>query len=280
MNPRHIMLLGMTLLLLLGLSLTVQAADDEAAVIEQAQQQLQIVGYDPGPVDGLWGPKTQAAVKAFQRDAGLAATGNLDDPTRARLTEQVREQKQQEASFLQEPIPPKQLALRSTPAALTSAEIVQMIREHGFHHPAATGVLSESITGNMSHQYEGHTLAGDKIVVDYATGLMWQQAAADFVPGADVQRHIERMNGLAYAGFSDWRLPTIAELASLLEPPAPDTPLDFIAPVFEVPLWFCLSADTVPGAEASVWVVSFEDGYILDHTPQDDFYILLVRAIP
>jgi len=31
--------------------------------------------YDVGPVDGVFGPKTEAAVKAFQTDQGLVVDG-------------------------------------------------------------------------------------------------------------------------------------------------------------------------------------------------------------
>jgi hypothetical protein len=39
------------------------------------QKQLKQFGYDPGPVDGAWGPKTRRALTAFQASAGLPPTG-------------------------------------------------------------------------------------------------------------------------------------------------------------------------------------------------------------
>ena len=35
-------------------------------------------GYDPGPADGVEGPKTRDAVRAFQARAGLVGTGLID----------------------------------------------------------------------------------------------------------------------------------------------------------------------------------------------------------
>ncbi len=51
----------------------------------QVQGRLKELGHDPGPVDGRLGPQTQAALKAFQTDYGLAATGEIDAETRAAL---------------------------------------------------------------------------------------------------------------------------------------------------------------------------------------------------
>lgn len=39
------------------------------------QAALEKLGYDPGEIDGLDGPKTQAAVRAFQKAAGTIADG-------------------------------------------------------------------------------------------------------------------------------------------------------------------------------------------------------------
>lgn len=54
-------------------------------VILQTQQKLQEIGYDPGPLDGLWGSKTRKALMRYQADQGLQATGELDETTRKRL---------------------------------------------------------------------------------------------------------------------------------------------------------------------------------------------------
>ena len=42
----------------------------------QVQQRLAELGYDPGPTDGTLGPRTRAAIQAFQRARGLGVDGN------------------------------------------------------------------------------------------------------------------------------------------------------------------------------------------------------------
>ncbi|MDX2102141.1 MAG: peptidoglycan-binding protein [Alphaproteobacteria bacterium] len=48
-----------------------------AADIRRVQQALTALGLNPGPVDGVDGPRTQAAVSAYQRQAGLPVTGRI-----------------------------------------------------------------------------------------------------------------------------------------------------------------------------------------------------------
>jgi peptidoglycan hydrolase-like protein with peptidoglycan-binding domain len=40
---------------------------------------------DPGPIDGIMGPRTAEALKAFQKDQKLTESGRLDDQTREKL---------------------------------------------------------------------------------------------------------------------------------------------------------------------------------------------------
>jgi peptidoglycan hydrolase-like protein with peptidoglycan-binding domain len=49
------------------------------------QQWLKILGYDPGPFDGVYGGHTQQAVAAFQTATGLTADGKVGPLTRATL---------------------------------------------------------------------------------------------------------------------------------------------------------------------------------------------------
>ena len=49
------------------------------------QQSLTDAGYSPGPVDGIYGPQTVAAVQALQKASGLPETGTVDKATAAAL---------------------------------------------------------------------------------------------------------------------------------------------------------------------------------------------------
>lgn len=44
----------------------------------QVQENLRRMGYYKGPVDGLTGPSTRAAIRAYQVDRGLQVTGRVD----------------------------------------------------------------------------------------------------------------------------------------------------------------------------------------------------------
>jgi TPR repeat protein len=69
------------------------AAGDGEAVelsrddIREIQTRLDELGYDPGPVDGLMGDRTESAIAAFQQDRGLEADGEPSPALLDRLRE-------------------------------------------------------------------------------------------------------------------------------------------------------------------------------------------------
>ncbi|MGE0713520.1 MAG: peptidoglycan-binding protein [Planctomycetota bacterium] len=63
---------------------------EESWKLDVVQTCLLEVGYRPGPVDGKDGPKTQAAVKAFQGDHGLQVDGKAGPDTRKKLYEEYQ----------------------------------------------------------------------------------------------------------------------------------------------------------------------------------------------
>lgn len=53
--------------------------------IRRAQNELKARGYDVGQADGILGPKTREALRKFQQDQGLTASGRLTRETANRL---------------------------------------------------------------------------------------------------------------------------------------------------------------------------------------------------
>ncbi|MDI6602477.1 MAG: peptidoglycan-binding domain-containing protein [Thermoanaerobacteraceae bacterium] len=49
--------------------------------VKELQLILQSLGYDPGPIDGIYGYRTMNAVMRFQKDNGLVADGIVGPKT-------------------------------------------------------------------------------------------------------------------------------------------------------------------------------------------------------
>ena len=72
--------------------------------------------------------------------------------------------------------------------------------------------------GDFKNKFESKKINQDEIVIDDATGLMWHPSGSSkFVNLKEASEWISELNKENYAGYSDWRLPTLEEAASLLE---------------------------------------------------------------
>lgn len=61
--------------------------------------------------------------------------------------------------------------------------------------------------------------SGDtRTVIDLKTSLMWQRGGLDIHSIRTIQRNIRELNTKGFAGYRDWRMPTIEEAMSLMEP--------------------------------------------------------------
>ena len=60
---------------------TGSAATPSSDEVRQVQQHLKEKGGDVGAIDGVMGPKTRSALKSFQQQQGLTASGEIDSST-------------------------------------------------------------------------------------------------------------------------------------------------------------------------------------------------------
>ena len=160
-----------------GQTATAPATSTAAAkkTIQGAQERLLTLGYQPGAADGVMGAKAIAALKKFQSDHSLPVTGQLDRKTLD--------------------------ALNAKPAEVATEPKTNMADTARF----------------VDH--------GDGTISDKQTGLMWTKDSTPVIPGsAQCSTNKEVRNPVAFvnclnlkklAGHSDWRLPSIRELASL-----------------------------------------------------------------
>jgi hypothetical protein len=49
--------------------------------VRQAQEALKAKGQDPGAIDGVMGPQTAKALRAYQKEENISITGQLDQKT-------------------------------------------------------------------------------------------------------------------------------------------------------------------------------------------------------
>ena len=94
---------------------------------------------------------------------------------------------------------------------------------------------------NNKARFVSKTIAGDDVVIDRATGLMWaadgNEAGCNNGGSANWSTAITYAEGLTFAGFSDWRVPNIKELISIInysslapcvdEPPFANTSINY-----------------------------------------------------
>lgn len=71
--------------LLLGLLIGYVPLSGASLLVLEAQHALKSKGYDPGAMDGVYGPKTQAAVRDFEKKSDLPVDGLLSPQTLAAL---------------------------------------------------------------------------------------------------------------------------------------------------------------------------------------------------
>ena len=96
-------------------------------------------------------------------------------------------------------------------------------------------------------------------VIDERTGIMWQCAGLDLCSIRSMKRSIEQLNEEGFAGYHDWRMPTVEEAMSLMEA-APNAKGVHLHPCFskEQPFVFVAARRKPTG----YWFVDYTQGKV------------------
>ncbi len=143
----------------------------------------------------------------------------------------------------------EQCSLPYEPAIINDDEIAGIMKKWNFHDTQL------NVDGNFKNYLID---SGDGLtVLDKRTSLMWQRDGIDITSIRRMNREINGLNEQGYAGFHDWRLPTMEEAMSLMEN-AINRKGVHLHPCFskEQPFIF-VSAQRQPGG---YWFVDYKQG--------------------
>ncbi len=125
------------------------------------------------------------------------------------------------------------------------------------------------------------TIDGDDVVIDLATGLMWAADGNEAgCNNGDINiwyNAIIYATGLDFAGYTDWRLPNVNELLSIVNWSKDNSSIDeppFINTIYE----FYWSSTTYVRVTTYALVVKFSDGSLRSEYKEELLYLRCVRG--
>jgi hypothetical protein len=161
--------------------------------------------------------------------------------------------------------------LRSTPTEnLSDKSVKAMLKYKDFYHY----IWNDSASG-FHNDYKLQNVG--KVVYDRASGLMWQDSGSNKrMKYKNAKVYITKLNSDRFAGYNDWRLPTLEEAMSLMEPFKKNGDL-YVDSVFDSKQIWIWTSDLNGASRA--WVVNFNYGgcYYYSNLFYSDYYVRAVR---
>ncbi|CAK0771891.1 hypothetical protein CCP3SC5AM1_750014 [Gammaproteobacteria bacterium] len=142
--------------------------------------------------------------------------------------------------------------LRTDPKILSIDEVKAMIMDKNFFDS------DENKKGHFDNNLKDN---GDGSITDYASGLMWQKGGSEnYMNYGKSVKYIQELNFKRFAGYEDWRLPTLEEGASLLESEERNGDL-YVDPLFDKTQRWIWTFDKKESFAVG-WSVRFDRGSI------------------
>ena len=180
------------------------------------------------------------------------------------------------------------VSFRTSNRLLSKNDVKFILQKHNIYDH------QKNKNGNFQNDYRSEEIHENRVVIDLNTGLMWNQSGSDEKMTWKAAKYwVKRLNKRGYAGYKDWRLPTLEEAASLVEGKwggANDRRssgirnrlnIDSVFDDRQRSIW---TGDIVKGRNKvkgghMVWVVFFAGGYVTEGYVVNNRYVRPVRTI-
>ena len=153
---------------------------------------------------------------------------------------------------------------------------------------SSSGNCTDSLPAAQEKSNSLYTNNGDGTITDQETNLSWAACSlgqsndascsgtADIYSWADALNAAQTANADSFLGHSDWRLPNVTELASLVDSHCEDVAInsDVFPSTVENQYW-----SSTPGPNARAWLVDFAKGGAIYHAvKRGELPVRLVRG--
>jgi serine/threonine-protein kinase len=165
---------------------------------------------------------------------------------------------------------PEPMSLRSEPMILRSKP-ERVLAKH------ASSVFSLDEFHRPLLYLENRMESVGVVVTDRTTNLVWQQSGSEtLLQWEQAKQYITKLNLQKFGEYDRWRLPTINEILSLLNPPPPGEDFCFQSQISSVQKWIW-SGDT--RSKRAAWFVDVEMGFVSSRDLLDSYYVKAVCGL-
>lgn len=162
------------------------------------------------------------------------------------------------------------IKLRTSPDKIKKSRVKKVLKKYNFYNK------SWNKTGNFKNDYKTSTINGHKFVIDNVTGLMWHNSGSEnCMTWPEAKSWVKEMNWDKFAGYEDWRLPTLEEASSLIERKKKNHV--YIDPLFDNLQRIIWTSDK--RSFATAWCVNFEYANVNSFILNNRYYVRPVRSL-
>ena len=161
--------------------------------------------------------------------------------------------------------------LRAVPAVTSADQARAMAVQRDFFHKQWNATATTAPL-----ELERQVLGADIVVKEARYQLMWQQRASPQpLDRNGAQRYVQELNARRFAGYTDWRLPTLEEALGLMGSGAVEDCR--LHRLFDRSGPITRTADTTDGGND--WIVYFCDGIAVPEVPGYNAQVRAVRTL-